>query len=137
MTRIFSLKNSIKRDLLKHYKKVKTHMKHGLEYKQAWKWNYYSEEREYDLQLSSAYFGIIDDLIQKNFNEINEIEYFLNNFDDHIIEKTFEDSERIKTLCLKHFCTFNHDIEHKKTVVFGIFIISNWYLNSNQLNYFE
>jgi hypothetical protein len=132
---ISNIKDSLITDLEQYYNEQKAQIKNGLEYRKDNQDEYYDDMKNYDYRLSLEYNAIIDDYFQKNVNEIDQ--YLANsNFMD---PEQILDKEHIKTLCLKHYCTFkysNYNILNFYKV-FGVFIISNWYLNGNQMKYIE
>jgi hypothetical protein len=78
----------------------------------------------------------VDEIFNNNLNLINN--FFedcqqLINQDKHILDK---DKEEIKMMVLNSYCYFiNADLLKKKWNQLGLLIISDWYLDENQLNY--
>jgi hypothetical protein len=132
---ISNIKDSLITDLMQYYNEQKVQIKDGLQYKKDNQDDYYDDMKNYDIQISLEYDAIIDDFLQKNVDEIDQ--YFANS--NIMDSEQILDKEHIKTSCLKHYCTFkylNYNVLNFYKV-FGVFIISNWYLNGNQMKYIE
>jgi hypothetical protein len=122
------IKGEIKLDLIRHYDTLKSDV--DLKAQEEMIYNNNQTVINLNLELIEK----IDYSFNLNCKQIDD--YFLKISDQHIEQL---DKEDIKALVFKQYCAFvsNNvlDKNYKNKNPLGVFIISDWYLNPNQLDF--
>jgi hypothetical protein len=88
--------------------------------------------KEHIVKLNMDYINKIDEIFNQNIYSINN--YFENK--QNIIE--LFDKEKMKMKLINKYCYFiNNDLLKKKINPIGLLIITDWYLDENQINYLK
>jgi hypothetical protein len=129
------VKGEIKLDLINHYDTLRSEVDIKAQEELMFNHKCLTEAGKQDIiNLNLDLIKKLDYIFDLNCKQIDE--YFTNTPQQEI-EKL--DKEEIKALALKHYCAFvsNNVLknEFKNKNPLGVFIVSDWYLNQNQLDF--
>jgi hypothetical protein len=139
---LFKLKSDIKLDLINYYDSIKFEID-IIAQKQLIVFEKNSpnlkHERENLIVLNKYLIEKIEFLFDSNCYQINE--YFSKINDDYDDENQFFFKENVKINALKNYCAFlsnaNLKKEFKDRNQIGLLVLTDWYLDENQLKYIK